>query len=164
MAPLLCMSSIFYLIAFLTNVSSTIDNVCACFGAACQALAPSASGMLVTCAPLFVVRASVVRHQAWPAATPDDQGVAAGPPQAADLGPRWPAELWIAAKAQTGLRQRAYQGSHDDWSLDLHWRGQHRWSTGPVHTHWQLLFFFFLIQDKAVRMGGNVLPAPQWQS
>lgn len=159
MAPLLCMFSIFYLIAFLTNVSSTIDTVFIRIGAAFQVLCLRIEHVSNSSAPLFVVRASVLWHQAWPAATPDDQGVAAGPPQAAHLSPRWSAELWIAAKTQTGLRQRAYQGGHDDWSLDLHWRGQHRWST-----HIDNCYLFFIIQDKIVRMDGNVLPPPQSQS
>lgn len=80
----------------------------------------------LTYAPLFSVRASVLWHKAWPAAPPDDQGVAAGSAQAAHLGPRRPAELWITAQAQTGLWQRAHQSCHDDRSLDLHRRGQHR--------------------------------------
>lgn len=87
----------------------------------------------LTHAPLFSVRASVLWHKAWPAAPPDDQGVAAGSAQAAHLGPWRPAELRITAQAQTGLWQRAHQSCHDDRSLDLHGRGQHRWST--VHMH-----------------------------
>lgn len=130
--------------AFFANLLSTIDNVYICNGG-CHSCFMSQTHThtracththtcftfhinqtLVTSAPLFAVRASVLRHQAWPAATPNDQGVAAGSPQAAHLSPWGFAELWIAAKTQTGLRQRAHQGGHDDWSLDLHWRGQHR--------------------------------------
>lgn len=68
------------------------------------------------------VRASVLRHQAGPAAPPDDQGVAAGSAQAAHFSARGSAELWITAQAQAGLWQRAHQSCHDDRGLDLHRR------------------------------------------
>ena len=92
---------------------------------------------------LFAVRASVLWHQAWPAAPPNDQGVAAGSAQAAHLSPRGPAELWITAKTQAGLWQRAHQGCNDNGSLDLHWRGQYRWSI--LHAVWSIIFIQLIL-------------------
>lgn len=89
--------------AFLTNLLLTNDNVYICIGAICVlCLTYTQTHLsntfcikktLMTSTSLFVVCACVLRHQTRPAVTPNDQGVAAGSPQAAHLSPRGSAEL-----------------------------------------------------------------------
>lgn len=99
------------------------------------------------------VRASVLRHQAGPAAPPDDEGVAAGSAQAAHFSARGSAELWITAQAQAGLWQRAHQSCHDDRGLDLHWRGQHRWPTSQAQNTWTQIKH---LHNKSAPLSGSV--------
>lgn len=113
------------LVSYICNTLVTCV-VCTCCALPCAWWEKQMYCSSLTLFFLSAVRASVLRHQAWPAAPPDDQGMAAGPAQAAHLSPWGTAELWITTQTQTGLWQRAHQGCHDNWSLDIHWRGQHR--------------------------------------